>query len=597
MFRPAFLALLLAADPVPPPAPVAAPVPEAPPAAPAPAALPALPAPPGRAPRPPRPPRPPSATENRLQGEWPARPSGKKVTLSDRVSLDDALAKIAEAAGWNLAAHTGREGDRVLVLTMKDAGVEEALQAVLSGTGMVATRRGNGVTVAPGTGAAAEVPVLSGFDRPTGKRFTGDFSDDGVDEALTKVADAAGLSLVLPPGMRGTVTGHFKEAPVEEVLRVILGQAGLTGAREGSILTVSRREGSGRLVIKGGKRQIFVDGDLDLPDVNIDIGATVKEATDEARRAAKEAQREAKRALRKKSKPDAVRTGDYTLRAGERAQEVVVLRGSATLEPGSTAQQVVAVLGGVNLGEGVSVDGDVVAVLGDIHVHPGARVGGDAVSVGGKLIIDEGAVVEGQQVSVDVPGIASILGSESLVSKAKERSLSFRIGGVIAQFAAFFALGLLFLLLAPRRLDSVAASLSHRPLKTVLTGLLGTIALPVLTLLLVVTVIGIPLVAVQVIGILVAAILGYTALALFLGRALPIHTDRGGQVLRLALGTALMVVIFRIPVIGVLAGLTAWLVVFGAVILTRFGQPQPVIDTTMAPPAPPPPPPPPAPVA
>jgi len=583
MFRPAVLALLLAADPV-APAPPAQPAPPAP-AAPAP--RPAPPAPPARISRPPRPP---SATENRLQGEWPQKPSGKKVTISERITLDDALEKIAEAAGWNLAAHTGREGDRVLMLSMKEAGVEEALQALLSGTGLVATRRGTSVTVSPGTGPVAAVPVLTGFEKPTGKRFSGDFEDEGVAEALRKVTDATGLSLVLPPGVRGSVTGHFKDAPVEEVLRVILGQANLTGAREGSILTVSRREGGGIRIIQGGKR-LVIDGDIELPDVDLDVDAIVKEATGEAKRALKEAERESKRARKGgKSKPDAVRTGDYTLKAGERAQEVVVLRGNATLEAGSTAQQVVAVIGSVTLGEGVSVDGDVVAVLGDIHVRPGARVGGDAVSVGGKLVIEEGAEVEGQQVSVDVPGIGSILGSEKLLGRAKERSMSFRIGGVIAEFAVFFALGLLFLLLAPRRLDSVASALSHRPVKTVLTGLLGTLALPVLTVLLVVTIIGIPLVAVQVIGVLVAAILGYTALAIFLGRLLPLGSDRGGQVLRLALGTALLVVLFKIPVLGCLAALTAWLVVFGAVILTRFGQPQPAIDTTVVAPPPPPPP-------
>jgi len=531
-----------------------------------------------------------AGSEVKLQGEWPQKPSGKKVGLSGRMTIDDALAKIAEAAGWNLAANTGRTGDQDLVLNMKEAAVEEALETVLGGTPLVATRRGSSVTVAPGLGPLlAEAPVLSGFDKPTGKRFTGDFEDEGVDEALKKVSDAAGLSVVLPTGLRGAVTGHFKEAPVEEVLKVILAQAGLSAAREGSILTVSRREGGGRLIIKGGKRQVVIDGDFDMPDVDLDVEATVKGATEEAKRAAKEAKRELRKALRKgkKSSPDAVRTGDYILKPGERAQEVVVLRGNATLQAGSTAQQVVAVMGSVDVGEGVSVDGDVVAVMGDIHVGPGARIGGDAVSVGGKLVIDEGAEVEGQQVSVDVPGIASLLGSEKFLGRAKEQSTSFRIGGLIAEFVVFFALGLLFLLLAPRRLDSVAAALTHTPLKTVLTGLLGTVALPVLTLLLVVTIIGIPLVAVQVIGVLLAAILGYTALAIFLGRALPLGTDRGGQVLRLALGTALLVILFKIPVLGGLAALTAWLVVFGAVIRTRFGQPPPVIDTTVAPPPPP----------
>jgi hypothetical protein len=159
----------------------------------------------------------------------------------------------------------------------------------------------------------------------------------------------------------------------------------------------------------------------------------------------------------------------------------------------------------------------------------------------------------------------------------------------------FFVLGLLFLLLAPRRLEAVSGALGHQPLKTVLTGLVATVAMPVLTVLLVVTVIGIPLVAVQALGIVIAGVLGFSALALALGRRAALKLDRGGEVLRLAIGTALMVVVGQIPVIGTMAWITAWLFVFGAVVRTRFGQAVPaVLDTTPAPAPPAPPAPPPA---
>ena len=69
--------------------------------------------------------------------------------------------------------------------------------------------------------------MLTGFDTPSGKRFSGDFADVPVGEALRKVARAAGLSIVLPPGLRGAVNGQFHEAPVEDVLRALLSQAGL----------------------------------------------------------------------------------------------------------------------------------------------------------------------------------------------------------------------------------------------------------------------------------------------------------------------------------------------------------------------------------
>src|SRR5690242_19515229 len=163
------------------------------------------------APRPPTPPTPPAAPEpaapsaaghadaKRL-GDWPRKESGKVVTIGEHVSIDDALERIAAAAGWNLVANTGRLGDRTLIVTFHETPVEEALDAVLEGSPLVATRRGNTVTVSPGRAPPPpqETPTLSGFDKPSGKRFSGDFTDTPIADALRKVSDAAGLSIVLP---------------------------------------------------------------------------------------------------------------------------------------------------------------------------------------------------------------------------------------------------------------------------------------------------------------------------------------------------------------------------------------------------------------
>jgi Secretin and TonB N terminus short domain len=576
MLLPALLALL-----------AGAPVPPAPPVPPSP------PAPPARTARAQRPPasRLPAEAEEKLQGDWPAQPSGRKVTLEGKMTLDDALGRIARAAGWNLAANTGRAGDRPIVLGMKDVGVEEALGAVLQGTSLAAMRRGSAVTVAPASEPpAAETPVLSGFDRPSGKKFSGEFEDETVDEALKKVAAAAGLSVVLPSGLRGTVTAHFKDAPVEDVLRVILSQAGLTARLEGSIVTVSRAGGSRVVILPKGRVTIPGPGDVD-----IDVEREVARAMDEAKQAMKDAGRTMKEAGKgakgRRGRKDKVVSGDQVIGAGEKVQEVVTLRGDALLQAGSEAEQVTAVLGSVDIGPGAAVARDVVAILGDIHVRAGARIGGDAVSIGGGIVIDEGGEVEGQQVSVDVPGIASLFTGLGPLKKVSRPNPLLRAVSILAEFAVLFVLGLLFLTLAPRRLDAVSGALSHQPLKTVLTGLLATVAMPVLAVLLVATVIGIPLVAVQVLGIVVAGVLGFSALALFAGRRVALKLDRGGEVLRLAMGTALMVVVGQIPILGTMAWITAWLLVFGAVVRTRFGQTPPaVLDTTPAAPPPPPPP-------
>jgi Secretin and TonB N terminus short domain len=527
---------------------------------------------------------------SKLTGEWPVRPSGKTVTLEEKQSVDEALGEIAEAAGWNLVANTGRFGDRKLVVAVREAPVEEALEAVLEGSPLVATRRGNTVSVTPGE--AAEQPVLSGFEKSTGKRFSGDFAETPVGDALRKVADAAGLSIVFPPGLRGTVNGHFREAPVEDVLRAILAQAGLSARREGSILTVSR-EAERSLVITGGKRAFAVQFQDEAAEPSGQAeGEPAPQRTDGGAKGGRHA------GGRKKGyrvDADRVLQGDQVIHAGQRVKDVVVFDGNVRLEPGASAHQVTAILGSVEVGFGANVDREVVAIGGDVHVESGAHVGAEVVSIGGKIIVDEGAAVEGEQTSISVPGLGGILG---LVGKhaggTSRESASWRLGSALGEFAVFFLLGLLAFLIVPRRVESVTASIVNRPMKAVLTGVLATIALPLVVLLLIVTVVGIPFVAVVVLGLAAAAVMGYTALALYLGRALPFRFERGAPILHLAIGTAALVILGQIPVLGCLAWIAGWLFVFGVVLRTRFGQPPtapPAVYGTTAPPASPPPPP------
>jgi hypothetical protein len=540
-------------------------------------------------------PAPPAAASKR-QGDWPGEPSGKTVTIDEESSLDDALGKIAEAAGWNLVANTGRIGDRKLVVAVRKAPVEEALEAVLEGSPLVATRRGNTVTVAPRRAAASlEQPVLSGFEKPTGKRFTGDFTETPVGEALRKVSDAAGLSIVFPPGLRGTVSGHFRESPVEDVLRAILAQAGLVASREGSILTVSR-EGGPSLVIRGSKRGLA----FQLEDADSDLGREIDDAGRDAARdtgsrdqGAGGDQRSGGKKRRARASQDRVLHGDQVIGPGERTGEVVVLGGNVRLESGAVAKQVTTIKGSVNVGPGASVEREVVAIGGDIHVAPGARIGADAVSIGGKIVIDQGGEVQGGQTSIKVPGLAGLLGlvgTGTWWSEEKHDSALWRLGSALGQFVVFFLLGLLVLLLFPRRLEGVTGSLVNAPLKAVVTGVLGTIALPIVILLLAVSVIGIPFIAVVALGLGAAAVLGYTALALRFGRALPFRLERGAHILHLAIGTAALVVLGQVPVLGCLAWIAGWLFVFGVVLRTRFGQPPsapPAVYGTTAPPVPP----------
>jgi hypothetical protein len=426
---------------------------------------------------------------SRRTGEWSAKPSGKKVTLEGTMTLDQALGKIADAGGWNLVATSGAEGGRSLTLRLRRIPVEDALEAVLQGTSLVAARHGALVTVVPGR-----------------------------------------------PG-------------------------------DGSIASVV---------------------------------AEANRSAAEASKSAKEIGREIRRKLREQKREqraqrggagNVVGRGDQLIKAGEPADDVVVIGGSVRLEPKATAQDIVAVLGAVELGPGAVASGDVVAVGGDVHLMQGAHVMGDVSSVGGKVITDEGAIIDGERTGVDVPGLAQLLTVVGARGWSPHPSSAVSFATLLVRFAVFFGLAMLLMSIAPRRVENLAVGLSNAPLKTAITGVLGTLAMPLAAILLAVTVIGIPLIAVLVLGILVSVVMGYSALALFIGRALPLPAARARTVLQLALGTAAIVLLGTLPVLGWMVWVTGWLFVVGVVVRTRLGQPArvapPPIHGTIPPPMPP----------
>jgi hypothetical protein len=424
-----------------------------------------------------------------------------------------------------------------------------------------------------------EEPILTGFERRSGKRFSGDFDDAEVGDALRQIAEAADWSIVLPPNEDATISARFKNAPVEDALKAVLAQTGLAAAREGSIVTVRPRS--------------------TLPGLGRDLSRSAQRIAEEARRQAERATRDVEREMRRLEREtsetnDRVIHGDVVIHAGDTARDVVAIRGSIKVEPGAEIRDAVAVLGSVVLESGAMAR-EVVAVGGDVRLAPGAEIANDVVSVGGTVDRDASASIGGETVAVGVPALSSLAGLlGSRMMFGQEESPAFRVGQALAKFLVYFALGLLVLALFPRRLDVVSGAFVAHPWKSIFTGLLGFVVLPLLLVLLVATVIGIPLVPVAALLVVAAGVLGFTALAWYIGRALPVHPRRGTAVLQLALGTAIVVLVTQIPLLGGMAFVAAALLGFGAVLRSRFGS-QPAALATAIPPAAPPPPPPAAP--
>jgi len=239
------------------------------------------------------------------------------------------------------------------------------------------------------------------------------------------------------------------------------------------------------------------------------------------------------------------------------AEERIVVKGSVVVERGETAGDVVVVDGDV-LVRG-KVDGNLIVVNGELTLR--GTVTGDVITLSDRAVFGERGRVEGDLRYGD----KKPQGAEGKVDGEIDKlglSTTGGIGLVLAVWLAFsvsaLLLGVLLLLLAPRAADAVARAGRGRPLASLLVGLLVFILLPLLGLVLLVTVIGLPLG----IGLLLAVLplygIAYVSSAWILGRRILKQKPR---ILAFLVGLIILRLLALIPIAGGIVSVLA--VVYG----------------------------------
>ena len=246
--------------------------------------------------------------------------------------------------------------------------------------------------------------------------------------------------------------------------------------------------------------------------------------------------------------PRIVLTGRVDVRAGESTDTVVIVDGPAVIA-GDVKGSVVALHGSVRVTGHVS--DSVVALRGRAIIGDGGRVDDNVVS-SRRPLVAPGARVGGDVRRVNFANYFRVLG------------WALWFGWWLAVSVSIFVLGLLFLGLVPRAAAAGLDVARTRVGPAIGWGLVMAIGLPVLSVLLLVTLVGIPL---GLIGLLSLALfygLGYVLAALVLGRRL-IKEPRG-LVLAFFVGLVILRVFDLIPALGNLVTFAA--TVFGLGALT-----------------------------
>ena len=256
-------------------------------------------------------------------------------------------------------------------------------------------------------------------------------------------------------------------------------------------------------------------------------------------------------------------TGGEVVAAGEVVNGPVVSVDGPAIINGTVNDVYV---GNGRLDIGGHVTGNALVVHGDVFIT--GRVDGDVIALDGRITTRAGARVNGDVRSRKAPNVAP----GTVGGHVKTLNIGNLLGGFLIGFLIFLwiavtvsvaLLGLLFVLLLPRAADATSAA-GRRFWPTLGWGALIGIAGPILGVLVLVTIVGIPFG----IGILsalnVIAPLGYVASSLILGRLMVKGTSTGGRIGAFFAGFGILRAAALIPGLGVIVWVLACIYGLGA---------------------------------
>lgn len=251
----------------------------------------------------------------------------------------------------------------------------------------------------------------------------------------------------------------------------------------------------------------------------------------------------------------------------------IILTGQDAHVPENTQVENVVVFGADARISG-RVYGEVVSIGGSIYLESTAVVDGTAVAIGGAVELSPGAQVLGEQVSIGLDSLDQLwprLGALGF--------LSLRHSFALGRLLTVVFLGCITFWLFPQPVERITSTINFNPAKSTMFGLLAYLAVIPLTILFVITLVGIPLIPILWLLVFMARFIGQVALGLLAGRWLAPHLKLEVADMALALlGLTVLALVSFLPVIGGLASLFYGLVGFGAAIWSRLGTKLPTLS-------------------
>jgi len=349
---------------------------------------------------------------------------------------------------------------------------------------------------------------------PSDERVSLTLTDVPRTEAIRRLADEAGWSVVQQGVDQGVVSLSVQDEPADKVLLMLLSEQSGVVERDGSLVS-----------IRG------------LP------------------RASQSSSSTAASPLATPTKPDQdLFVPDQGHVGKDQSVRDVFVFGSVLIE-GSVTGSVVVFGGEARFEKGARVREDVIAFGGSLDIEDGVEIGGDVAAMFGTL--KRGAELPQSCVAC--------------VEEEKHDPWADCFGtlfGNLASAAVAWLLGAMLIALVPARVERLRDEIERRPLRNVGLGLLGAVVLLLAAATLAITLIGIPLAIVVVVLTLIATYVTFCVVPLAVGRRLAGQRSENPYVHQ-ALGCVLLFVALSIPVVGGILSFAGTLLALGALVRTR----------------------------
>jgi hypothetical protein len=417
-------------------------------------------------------------------------------------------------------------------------------------------------------------------------------------QALRKLADAAGWSLVVhaPPGE--PVDIHVKGQPASKVLEILLDDGDYVAKRDGTLVSIERdtaaaprasataAEAAASAVASASASASSSASSASAPSEAPPAPVAPAPSAFGSKRHHRES---SSRESRSHAEDRTVMGGNVHIRKGEAARDVTVFGGSVQVD-----------------GE---VSGDVTVFGGSVTVNDGAHVAGDATVFGGRLVLANGSGVDGDVNAIGgsverAPG-AQIGGSVSSAGEegddddddsgkatpnhgpAPDHEATPTLAARVVKHvthgvrlaAVLYVIGTVLLALGGARMTTLRAEMAARPMRSIALGLVGGLASLLVLIALTVTIIGIPIAIVALLVALFAVLGAMGAVLAVAGEALLRHKTENPYV-HLAVGCALFVGVTWIPWVGDIVAAALVLAAIGVLVATRCAGFLPKKNTT-----------------